>query len=209
MYPPHPFLLRRDLEKFHVVCGDCAPSIALTSDKYLWWTQAGDAKNKIVRGIKSIGDSSSVQQPALDLHSSSLPWHTTDQLIADTNATIQPFDEPSHADDIAFLQYTSGSTGNPKGVMVTHANLHHNMELIRKHVQIDASSVNVSWLPQYHDMGLIGSHLSFLWAGASTMHMSPLSFLRRPARWIYAMSDHQGTHTQVIITVFLIHIIYA
>ncbi|HYG63154.1 MAG TPA: amino acid adenylation domain-containing protein, partial [Thermoanaerobaculia bacterium] len=93
----------------------------------------------------------------------------------------------------AFLQYTSGSTSTPKGVLVSHGNLLHNQESIRRAFGQDESSVVVGWLPLYHDMGLIGNVLQPLYAGASCVLMSPQSFLQRPARWLEAISRYRGT----------------
>lgn len=95
--------------------------------------------------------------------------------------------------DIALLQYTSGSTGDPKGVVLTHANLLANMRAIGEAVQLTPSDVAVSWLPLYHDMGLIGAWLTLLLHGAAVVVMSPLAFLTRPERWLRAFDRHRGT----------------
>ena len=95
--------------------------------------------------------------------------------------------------DIAFLQYTSGSTGNPKGVMLTHANLLANIRAMGQVARVDSSDVFVSWLPLYHDMGLIGAWLASLYYGYPLVIMSPLAFLARPQRWLWAIHRHRGT----------------
>ncbi len=95
--------------------------------------------------------------------------------------------------DIAFLQYTSGSTGNPKGVVLTHANLLANIRAMGQAVAAAPSDVFVSWLPLYHDMGLIGAWLSSLYHGFPLVVMSPLAFLSRPQRWLWAIHRHRGT----------------
>jgi acyl carrier protein len=97
--------------------------------------------------------------------------------------------------DLALLQYTSGSTGDPKGVRLTHANLLANMRSIAEVVQITTDDVAVSWLPLYHDMGLIGAWLTMLLHGVPLVVMSPLAFLTRPERWLQAVSKHKGTLT--------------
>jgi fatty-acyl-CoA synthase len=99
------------------------------------------------------------------------------------------------ADDIALLQYTSGSTGDPKGVVLTHANLLANIRAIGEAVHIGPDDMGVSWLPLYHDMGLIGAWLTLLHYGAPLMVMSPVAFLTRPARWLWAFHKHRGTMT--------------
>ena len=95
--------------------------------------------------------------------------------------------------DLAFLQYTSGSTGDPRGVMVTHGNLLHHGEQLRTAWQLTPDDVFVSWLPLSHDMGLIGSVLQPLLTGASVVLMPPATFLQRPMRWLEAVSRFRGT----------------
>jgi 1-acyl-sn-glycerol-3-phosphate acyltransferase len=95
--------------------------------------------------------------------------------------------------DIALLQYTSGSTGTPKGVILTHANLLANIRAMGEAVGASSEDVLVSWLPLYHDMGLIGAWLGSLYYAAPFVVMSPLTFLARPERWLRAISEYRGT----------------
>ncbi|HYX24289.1 MAG TPA: AMP-binding protein, partial [Thermoanaerobaculia bacterium] len=94
---------------------------------------------------------------------------------------------------LAFLQYTSGSTSSPKGVMVSHGNLLHNEELIRLAFAQSSGSVVLGWLPLHHDMGLIGTVLQPLYTGAVSYLMTPGAFLQRPARWLEAISRYRAT----------------
>lgn len=94
---------------------------------------------------------------------------------------------------LAFLQYTSGSTNHPKGVMVTHANLLANEQLIESNFQYSSDTVMVNWLPLYHDMGLIGNILQPLYLGARCISMSPMTFLSRPALWLSTISKYRAT----------------
>jgi acyl-CoA synthetase (AMP-forming)/AMP-acid ligase II/acyl carrier protein len=96
-------------------------------------------------------------------------------------------------DAIALLQYTSGSTGTPRGVMVSHANLVHNSGVIKRCFRQDESSRSVFWLPLSHDMGLVGGVCQPLYAGFVGTLMPPLSFLQRPSRWLHAMSELRAT----------------
>jgi acyl-CoA synthetase (AMP-forming)/AMP-acid ligase II len=96
---------------------------------------------------------------------------------------------------IAFLQYTSGSTSEPKGVMVTHANLLHNSAVIADALELDDATIGAGWLPHFHDMGLIGLLLQIVYVGADLVFMSPISFLRRPIRWLQAIDRYGATIT--------------
>jgi len=106
-----------------------------------------------------------------------------------------PLPTDAAGDDLALLQYTSGSTGDPKGVMLTHANLLANVRAVGQAVGFRPDDVGVSWLPLYHDMGLIGAWLAPLYFGLPVVVLSPLAFLSRPERWLWALHRHRGTLT--------------
>lgn len=97
-------------------------------------------------------------------------------------------------DDIALLQYTSGSTGNPKGVMVSHKNIVCNLEFIRQSFNLTPESVSVSWLPAFHDMGLIDAVIGAVYNGYTSVLMAPVSFIQKPSRWLKAITKYKGTH---------------
>jgi amino acid adenylation domain-containing protein len=121
----------------------------------------------------------------------SLHWLTTNNLA---QGIEDSWKEPSISrDTLAFLQYTSGSTGTPLGVMISHANLLHNAATTYQFMEHSAESKFVTWLPMYHDMGLIGGILQPLYGGFPCIIMPPAFFLQRPYRWLQAISEYQGT----------------
>lgn len=95
--------------------------------------------------------------------------------------------------DIAFIQYTSGATSTPKGVVVSHANLLANQRMIQAGFAHNASCIGVNWLPHHHDMGLIGCILQPLYLGGRSILMSPLAFLQKPAKWLRAVAEYRAT----------------
>lgn len=115
---------------------------------------------------------------------------TVDELMGNGDRYEKPAISPQ---DTAFLQYTSGSTGSPKGVVLTHTNLLANIRAMGERVGANPNDVFVSWLPLYHDMGLIGAWLGSLYFAALFVVMSPLSFLVRPERWLQAIHQYKGT----------------
>jgi 1-acyl-sn-glycerol-3-phosphate acyltransferase len=120
-----------------------------------------------------------------------LRFVTTTEDVSESDAT--PTIPSISGEDLALLQYTSGSTGNPKGVMLTHANLLANLRAMRDGLQVTPQDVFVSWLPLYHDMGLIGAWLGSMIYAYPLAIMSPLAFLSRPARWLQALHRFRGT----------------
>ena len=127
------------------------------------------------------------QQP----EAKSLFWLATDELTGDAVDADGPF--PAKGDDLAYLQYTSGSTSNPKGVMVAHANLMHTLEDLDRGWRHGPESVMVTWLPLFHDMGLIYGMLQPLHGGFPCYMLDPAAFLQRPACWLEAISAYGGT----------------
>ncbi|QQW34505.1 AMP-binding protein [Mycobacterium marinum] len=123
---------------------------------------------------------------------SELTWLNTDDASAD-RADWQP---PRYApESAALLQYTSGSTGQPKGVMLTQANLLSNAHQIERHWEQDQNELLVSWLPQYHDFGLIFMALQALYLGATLVSMPPSAFVQDPLRWLRCLTQYRGTNS--------------
>lgn len=121
---------------------------------------------------------------------------TLEAIITPKDFTLQEKEfhiPPIQENDTAFLQYTSGSTGDPKGVILNHKNLLANIRAMGTSIDISPNDVFVSWLPLYHDMGLIGAWLGSLYYGCRLVIMSPLSFLARPERWLQTIHKYRGT----------------
>jgi 1-acyl-sn-glycerol-3-phosphate acyltransferase len=116
---------------------------------------------------------------------------TCDSLKKGTGRLERPYS--ARPDTVALIQYTSGSTGDPKGVVLTHANLLANIRAMGAALEANSKDVFVSWLPLYHDMGLIGAWLGSLYFGSRVVIMSPLTFLADPLRWLRAISQQRGT----------------
>ena len=170
-FPPHPAQLARALPRLVGVAMDAELCAVLSTSAI-----AADA-DTIVDHAPVLG------KPA---------WLATDALPRDTDTWREPHISP---DGLAFLQYTSGSTSAPKGVMVSHANLLHNLAYANHVEENDATSVSVSWLPVIHDMGLIEGVLEPMYAGYPAYLMSPAAFLQRPIRWLRAITRYRATNS--------------
>jgi acyl-CoA synthetase (AMP-forming)/AMP-acid ligase II len=146
------------------IVADCTPRLALTSAALL--AGRGDLPERVGGG---------------------LAWLTVEDAAPAEFAGAAP-----GPDDIAFLQYTSGSTSAPKGVVVSHANLAANLAMIAAAFGNTARSTHASWLPLYHDMGLIMNLLQALYLGATAVLMSPVAFLQRPLAWLRAIAEYRA-----------------
>lgn len=118
-------------------------------------------------------------------------WLDDPAEVAARAEIFQP--HPIRQDDIAFLQFTSGSTGNPKGVIVSHANILSNQEAIQRAFQHDEQTTVLGWLPFYHDMGLLGNIMQPVYLGRPCILMPPAAFIQKPIRWIKAISRYRAT----------------
>jgi 1-acyl-sn-glycerol-3-phosphate acyltransferase len=168
IYPPvRPDQLAEYLRRQRVIVADAGARVLITFPE-------AERLGTIIRG----------QAPTLEIVT------TVDDLTRGGRAgsSVTP-----RADRGALVQYTSGSTGSPKGVLLTHANLLANIRAIGQGLRVVPSDVGVSWLPLYHDMGLIGAWLTPLYYGVPVAIMSPLAFLSRPSRWLWAIHTHRGT----------------
>lgn len=127
-----------------------------------------------------------------------LPWLHTDSWIKKSKA-LPTLDMDSNVvpgiDDLCFLQFTSGSTGDAKGVMITHGGLIHNVKLMRRRYRSTSNTVLVSWLPQYHDMGLIGGLFTALVSGGTAVLFSPMTFIKNPLIWLDVITKYRATHS--------------
>lgn len=150
-----------------------------------------DARPAVILSTQQIADD--VRSQFLNTEQNSIAWITTDNISGELQHPWKPVSNT--AEDIAFLQYTSGSTGQPKGVILTHGQLLANEEMLFRFGNNRTEPVVINWLPLYHDMGLIGNLLYTLYAGGSAYLMSPFDFLQQPFRWLKALSLYQGTYS--------------
>lgn len=164
--PVHPPGRARSTKRFETIIADCDPALALTTHSLdsRFQQDTGTGKLRFV----------AIETLPTDIE---LPW--IPQKLA--------------PDQLALLQYTSGSTSDPKGVMVTHENLIYMQGVLQQAFGQTSDSIVASWLPFYHDMGLIGGVLQPMFAGAQCILMSPLRFLQRPALWLEAIFRYRVT----------------
>ena len=171
VYPPSSHGFAAALYKMSFIARDCRAAIVLTDRSYFWSMRVHEAR---------ANPEVSSPEPG---YLSGLPCVVTSDAEPNGQDGVREV-----RSEILFLQYTSGSTSDPKGVIVTHRNVIDNGDVVFDHVP-----TGVSWLPQYHDMGLIGAYLFVALAGGTTYGFSPSDFIRRPLLWLEAMSRYRAT----------------
>jgi acyl-CoA synthetase (AMP-forming)/AMP-acid ligase II len=171
--PPDAGRLKRALPRLRAIVKDANATFAFTNRKFLEILQEEDSD------FPEFKDMTWIAIEDVDLE------------IAD-----QWQDPQVNADSLAYLQYTSGSTSTPKGVMISHHNIMHHCDYLQKACGYDEESVSITWMPYFHDYGLVEGMTVPLYNGHPCYIMSPLAFIKRPLRWLQAIERYQGTHSQ-------------
>jgi acyl-CoA synthetase (AMP-forming)/AMP-acid ligase II len=178
--PPDPSGRRgdRSMQRFSAMCAVVGAKAILANREYVRWRRFGQALG-LFRGPRP-------QWP-------NLPWHTTDAAIAGPyEAPPMPSPGPT---DIAFIQFTSGTTGDPRGAQITYGNIQHQLAGDAAMLDLNPEARAVFWVPHFHDLCLITGILSALAGNGHLYLISPISFARRPAIWFEVMSRVRATHT--------------
>jgi acyl-CoA synthetase (AMP-forming)/AMP-acid ligase II len=170
VFPPHKTRLQQQIPVVLNIIRDSSPKFILTESEYRVSTLEKYEELPELKG---------------------LTWECSD-FVSPYSANNWKFPKMD-GNTPAFIQYTSGSTGNPQGVVVTHDNLIHNLSCIQQYFNATTETRVVSWLPPYHDMGLIGCILQPIYVGFLSVLMPPVSFLQRPYRWLKTISDYHIT----------------
>ncbi|MGM0489804.1 MAG: aminotransferase class I/II-fold pyridoxal phosphate-dependent enzyme, partial [Planctomycetota bacterium] len=160
----------RNVKRLQAISDDAEAKVALTT---------ADVRD---RAVRTLDETPTLKQ---------LEWLAVDE-VSEEQAS-QWHSPGFEADQLALLQYTSGSTGTPKGVMLSHANIMYNVMAIVYSFELTQEGVGITWLPTYHDMGLIGGVLNPLYFGRPNVLMSPMTFLQKPVRWLRAMTRYRAT----------------
>ncbi|MGM3304669.1 fatty acyl-AMP ligase [Anabaena sp. WFMT] len=171
--PPDAGRLKRALPRLRAIVKDANAAFALTTQRFL----------------------TILQEAELDFPEfEQMQWIATEDI--DLAMAEQWQDPQVSPDTLAYLQYTSGSTSTPKGVMISHHNIMHHCGYLQKACGYDAESVSITWMPYFHDYGLVEGLTEPLYNGHPCYVMSPLAFIKQPIRWLQAISRYRGTHSQ-------------
>lgn len=170
VYPPNPNQINAGMKKLNKIISNAEPEVVLTTNEVLPELKLLSGKYAKLRKMK---------------------WIASDNV---KEYSAKKWQSPNiKSNELAFLQYTSGPTGVPKGVMVSHRNILYNEEMYKVAVQHTDKAVVVGWIPLYHDMGLIGNTLYPIYLGVPCIFMPSIAFLRKPFRWLKAISHYKAT----------------
>jgi len=179
VYPPNPRKFDSGMEAFLTIAHDSDAKIVLTNEQY--------------ENTRSRGGMTEMLVEHRDRWNISLDWKVTNIIKSGDYEPVHV--ESVGPNDIALIQYTSGSTSAPKGVVITHGNLAHQIEFSRKALGLTHESRAVFWVPQYHDLGLIGGIMNGMAGNGHLILFSPFSFIKRPALWFDLIHKLRATHT--------------
>lgn len=179
VYPPHPLRSGTGLAKFSAIVANSGARAALTNRAY--------DRARVLGRISGLAPGNAAAWPRI-------PWYRTDQRLPRRPGPLA-WHEAAGPDEPALLQYTSGTTGDPKGAILTQGNLAYEVRANKQDLGLGPRARGVFWVPQYHDLGLISVILSTLAGNSRTHLLSPFTFLRRPDIWFEVMSRVGATHT--------------
>jgi len=176
--PPDAGRLKRALPRLRAIAQDAQATIALTTQRILTLLEA-----------------TGLEDAELDFPEfKAMQWVATETI--DLHLAEQWQDPQVDKHGLAYLQYTSGSTSTPKGVMISHDNILHHSASLQRSCGYEADSVSITWMPYFHDYGLVEGLIQPLYNGHPCYVMSPLAFIKQPVRWLQAISRYRGTHSQ-------------
>lgn len=189
VYPPDPTRLRKTLPRIQSIAKDSIAKVALSTEQKLSEMEQLSQVHQVNTNLEKDNGQASDNHFEFD-YLYNLNWIATDSTLI--NPEIKWKYPELNSDSIAYLQYTSGSTGDPKGVMISHENIVHNTNMIFNSFGLGGTEFEgVIWLPIYHDMGLIGGIMEPIYSGFHCTLLSPVDFLKRPLKWLQIISDHK------------------
>jgi acyl-CoA synthetase (AMP-forming)/AMP-acid ligase II len=168
--PAYPPRRNREMDRINSIIEDSGAAAGLVTEEVFKTIERNFAEDELLKGME---------------------WFEYEKISNDPEPpAIKTFPEP---DQVAFIQYTSGSTGNPKGVMITHKNIIYNSDFIRRSFGFDENTIGMNWLPIFHDMGLVGGIFQAAFLGLINIGMPPVAFLKNPLNWLKAIDKYKAT----------------
>ncbi|CAG8441602.1 13526_t:CDS:2 [Ambispora gerdemannii] len=180
--PPNLATAEKDIGRFRYLAETTGAKLVFSDKNYMLYTKLYAAKSFLGLGDK-------INWP------DGLTWVESDSVTSSKQLLDERLIDELDCESVAVLQFSSGSTGDPKGVMLTHKNLMHNVDLMQAEIGLDSDSTIAFWVPQFHDLGLIGGFLNTIRGGCKSVVMSPLTFLQKPESWLQMISNYQATFT--------------